>query len=244
MSVDANGSIYILDTDDSKVVKWTPGRSTLTIVAGGNDIGDEINQLDEPYGMFVDPLTTVIWIADTNNHRIVQWTSPLTSVVVCGEYGSDDDQFINPQDVFVDTSEANTLYVVDTNNHRIQLWRTGATKGTTVAGITSYYGTGLNQLWLPTAVMVDNNRNMFIVDSGNNRILEWPIGSSSGMIIAGHGDEGIDADQLASPNRIDFDSSGSLYVADTNNHRIQKFAVSCRKKPLLSHLRTVCSCFS
>jgi sugar lactone lactonase YvrE len=109
------------------------------------------------------------------------------------------------------------------------MWLPGATSGITVAGITGYYGNGLNQLWNPTALMVDNNQNMYIVDSDNNRILQWTIGASSGMIIAGDGTYGTLATQLNNPYNINFDSSGSLYVADSSNNRIQKYLISCRK---------------
>ncbi|CAF1561475.1 unnamed protein product, partial [Adineta ricciae] len=167
------------------------------------------------------------WIADTGHHRIVKWISPTSSMVVCGSFGTGNSQFYYPYGLFVDTSDSNTLYVADTSNHRIQRWLAGATSGTTVAGFTGYYGNGLNQLWYPSSVTLDNNRNMFIVDSNNNRILQWAIGSSSGMIIAGDIYYGTTSYLLDSPTNIDFDSSGSLFVADTANNRIQKFIVSC-----------------
>jgi sugar lactone lactonase YvrE len=229
MSIDPNGSIYILDRNNGRVTKWMQGASSGTVVAGGNGIGNATNQLNSPSGMFIDSSTSNIWIADSNNNRIVKWSSPTTSVVVCGSYGSNNTQFIYPQGLFVDTSNSNTLYVADTNNHRIQMWLPGATSGITVAGITGYCATGLNQLCSPIALMVDNNQNMYIVDKGNSRILQWKIGASSGTIIAGNGTSGTQATQLNSPNRINFDSSGSLYVADTLNNRIQKYLISCRK---------------
>jgi len=229
MSIDPNGSIYILDDNNERVTKWMQGASSGTVVAGGNGIGNATNQLNGALGMFIDPSTLIIWIADQNNHRIVKWSSPTTSVVVCGSYGSNNDQFMYPEGLFIDTSNSNTLYVADTGNHRIQMWLPGATSGITVAGITGYYGTGLNQLWYPNTLMVDNNQNMYIVDSGNNRILQWTIGASSGMIIAGTGTSGTQATQLDNPYNINFDSSGSLYVVDASNNRIQKYLISCRK---------------
>ncbi len=229
MSIDSNGSIYILDGNNGRVMKWMQGASSGTVVAGGNGIGNATNQFYHACGMFIDSSTWTIWIADSNNNRIVKWSSPTTSVVVCGSYGSNNSQFIDPEGLFVDTSNSNTLYVADSGNHRIQLWLPGATSGITVAGITGYYGSGLNQLWYPITLMVDNNQNMYIVDQGNSRILQWTIGASSGMIIAGDVTYGTQATQLDSPYDIKFDSSGSLYVTDTSNNRIQKYLISCRK---------------
>ncbi|CAF0921761.1 unnamed protein product [Adineta ricciae] len=227
MSIDSNGNIYILDGDNARVTKWLPSASSGTIVAGGNGVGSDTNQFDGAMGMFMDTSATTIWIADTNNHRIVKWTSPTTSTVVCGGYGTENNQLIYPFGVYVDANDANALYVADTGNHRIQKFLTGATTGVTVAGITQYYGYGLNQLRRPSAVMVDNNQNMFIVDTNNNRIMKWTVGASSGMIITGYSSSGTQAYQFYKPAHLDFDSNGSLYVADEYNHRIQKLAMSC-----------------
>jgi sugar lactone lactonase YvrE len=221
--------MYVLDGANGRVIKWIQGGSSGTVVAGGNGLGSNTNQIYQAVGMFIDSNTSTIWIADTYNNRIVEWTSPTTSVVVCGSYGSNSDQFYYPKGLFVDTSNSNTIYVADTYNHRIQMWPTGAASGVTVAGITSYYGNGLNQLWYPQTLMIDNNQNMFIVDRGNYRIMKWTIGASSGMIIAGDITSGTQSNQLYYPMNINFDSNGSLFVADTTNNRIQKFLISCRK---------------
>ena len=229
MYIDSNGSIYILDGDNARVTKWLPSALNGTIVAGDNGVGNDTNQFNGAMGMFMDASATTIWIADTNNHRIVKWISPTTSTVVCGGYGTGNNQLMYPFGVYVDANNANDLYVADTGNHRIQKFLSGATTGVTVAGITEYYGYGLNQLQRPSAVILDNNQNMFIVDMDNNRIMKWMVGASSGMIIAGYSSSGTQAYQLHSPIHLDFDSNGSLYVADEYNHRIQKLTMSCGK---------------
>jgi sugar lactone lactonase YvrE len=229
MNVDSNGSIYILDGDNGRVTKWQQGGSNGTLVAAGNGLGNNANQLNRSSGMYIDSSTSTIWIADTYNHRIVKWSSLTASIVVCGSYGAGDDQFMYPSGLFIDTSDSNTLYVADKNNHRIQMWLSGSTSGRTVAGITSYYGNGLNQLWYPQAIMVDNNRNMYIVDYWNSRIMKWMLGASSGTIIANTFDSDATYIQIQYPTNINFDSNGSLFVADTYRSRIQKFVISCRK---------------
>ncbi|CAF3922984.1 unnamed protein product [Rotaria sp. Silwood1] len=209
-------------------MKWVPGAVVGSIVAGGNGRGNRNNQLNSPYGMFVEADTLTIWIADTYNHRIVKWPSPSTSVVVAGSYGSAVNQFMYPRDIFVDASASNTIYVADTGNHRIQKWLPGATSGITVAGRPSVAGNAIYQLNSPEAVIVDTSGNMYISDSGNSRIVRWPPGATSGMLIAANGGVGKEPTQLNIPLGLCFDSSGALVVADFRNHRVQKFAVSCR----------------
>jgi sugar lactone lactonase YvrE len=229
VSVDNSGDIYILDSGNFRVTKWTPGALVGSIVAGGNGLGSNANQINWPYGMFVEPNTSTIWIADTHNNRIVKWSSPSTSVIVCGSYGSNSNQFNYPNGLFVDTTSSNTLYVADTGNQRIQKWLSGATSGTTVAGQSGVAGTGFNQLNSPQTLIVDTSGNMFISDVGNNRIMRWPAGSNYGLPIAGSTTSGSMPYELWTPQGIDFDSSGSLYVADLRNSRVQQFSISCRK---------------
>jgi sugar lactone lactonase YvrE len=269
MSVDTDGNIYILDSNQARVTKWEPSATTGILVAGGPDFsnyyGDYYsyyggyyysynyygyyygyygayysdyyenynNQIYGPFGMFIEEETMIIWVADTYNSQITKWPNSSTRIYVCGSYGSGSDQFMNPQGLFIDTNAGNIIYVADTNNHRIQMWLPGANNGITVAGLTNYYGNGLNQLWYPKTLIVDTNGYMFIVDTTNCRILKWMIGASSGMIIAGSGTCGAGMDQLDAPYSISFDSSGSIFVSDSANNRVQKFAISCSKNYLL-----------
>ncbi|CAF0723832.1 unnamed protein product [Adineta steineri] len=232
MHTDANGNIYILDGVLSRVTKWTPGSTSGILVAGGGPFIDyydgHVDSMSGSVGMFIDPQALFIWIADTDNNRIVKWVNSTTALTVCGSYGTDSDQFFYPTGLFVDTAAGNTLYVVDCGNQRIQMWLPGATSGLTVAGITSYYGTRLDQLWYPSAIVVDSNQNMFIVDTSNSRILKWKVGASSGVNIAGtEPNGGTLSSQLNTPGSISFSSNGSLFVADTSNNRIQRFIISC-----------------
>jgi sugar lactone lactonase YvrE len=229
MNVDVSGNIYIADSGNNRVTKWTPGALSGTIVAGGNGSGSNANRLNSPYGMFIGLNTSVIWIADTGNSRIVRWESSSTGIIVCGSYGTKANQFYYPYGLFVDTNASNTLYVADTNNHRIQMWLPGATNGTTVAGQTGVCGTGLNQLCHPTSVTKDTNGNIYITDTSNSRIMQWMIGSTSGVIIAGSSTYGTLPNQLNYPYNVKLDPSGALIVADTYNNRIQKFSNSCGK---------------
>ncbi|CAF0989098.1 unnamed protein product [Adineta steineri] len=229
MSIDINGNIYILDPNNNRVTKWAPGAGTSSIVAAGNGKGSNASQINGAYGMYVQTSTSIIWIADTGNNRIVKWSSPSTSTIVCGTSGSGATQFSSPTGIFIDENDQNTMYVADTFNHRIQQWRSGDTSGKTVAGQPSVPGSALNQLYFPSRVIVDINKNMFIVDTGNSRVVRWIIGSSSGTIIAGNSAGGILPNQLNFPTSISFDSDGSLFVADSQNQRIEKFSIICCK---------------
>ena len=221
--------IYLLDTPNSRVVKWNSFGTTGTIVAGGNGQGTDPNQLYYPYGMFIGKDSLTIWIADTINHRIVKWTSTQQSSVVCGSQGSANDQFTMPTGIFIDENNGNTMYIADYLNYRIQQWVQGAVSGITVAGITGVSGSDLSHLASPMKVIVDEDQNMFILESANARVLRWKIGETSGEVIAGGQETGTGQNQLSYPQNIRFGHDGSVYVVDTSNNRIQKYQSTCRK---------------
>jgi sugar lactone lactonase YvrE len=228
-SIDTSGNIYIIDDDNARVTKWAPGALTGILVAGGNGKGSTLNKLSTPYGLYVEPNTSIIWIADSGNNRIVKWLNSSTGVLVCGSRGSKSNQFNFPTGLFVDTNASNTLYVADSSNHRIQMWLPGYVNGSTVAGQTGNSGSGLNQLNSPETITLDKNGIMLILDTGNNRIMQWILGSTSGIVIAGTTTQGVLPNQLYKPWSATFDSTGALIVADSSNQRIQKFSLICCK---------------
>jgi uncharacterized repeat protein (TIGR01451 family) len=79
---------------------------------------------------------------------------------------------------------------------------------------------GFNQ---PFGVGVDGASNVYVADSGNNRVQKF---TSSGGLITTWGSIGSGDGQFNSPRAVAVDGSGDVYVVDTNNHRIQKFTSS------------------
>ncbi|CAF3623870.1 unnamed protein product, partial [Rotaria sp. Silwood2] len=59
-------------------------------------------------------------------------------------------------------------------NNRIMCWLEGATKGSIVVGGNGY-GNKLNQLFYPMGLSFDQQENLYVVDSGNNRIQKFEI---------------------------------------------------------------------
>jgi len=83
------------------------------------------------------------------------------------------------------------------------------------------------QLQAPGQIALDPAGNLYIADSGNNRIRKVTAGIVS--TFAGTGSAGFSGDggqavsaQLTLPRGIAFDNAGNLYIADTGNHRVRK----------------------
>ncbi|CAF1307447.1 unnamed protein product [Adineta ricciae] len=232
MTMDNDGNIFFLDSGSTRITKWNiPQNTTSLVINGSSFLNSNTGSNDfllNPLGMFIEMNTMIIWIADTNKHRIVKWLNQTTVQIIVGCYGTQSNQFKYPYNFFVDVENNYTLYVADTYNHRIQMFLKDQTNGTTVAGITSYYGTQLNQLWTPTAILVDQNQFMYIVDNGNSRILQWKAGEQFGKLITGtYTSGGSGSDQLSNPWSLTFDTIGRLYVVDYGNGRIQMYNITC-----------------
>lgn len=76
---------------------------------------------------------------------------------------------------------------------------------------------GLN---LPTDVAVDTNGNIYVVDSGNNRVAVF---SRRGRFLRSFGKTGKQPGQFRAPIGITISTDNQVYVADKGNNRIQIF---------------------
>jgi len=89
-------------------------------VAGGNGQGEQLNQLYRPCGISIDDDKT-IYIADFDNHRILQWKSGENEgKIIAGGNGRGNriDQLTFPTDVIVD-KQNNSLIIADGGNRRV-----------------------------------------------------------------------------------------------------------------------------
>ncbi len=167
--------------------------------------------LNNPYNIAVG---TNIYVADSNNHRILKFSPQGDLIDIIGSWGSQEGQFQNPSGVALDTS--GNIYVADTKNHRIQKF---SPNGTFLAKWGSR-GTGNLQFSSPSSLAVDVQGNIYISDTENHRIQKL---SPDGTLLAIWGSNGDGNGQFKYPEGIAVDLQGNVYVADWDNNRIQKF---------------------
>ena len=195
LTVDSVGYLYIADTYNNRVRK-VGMNGVITTMAGngtggysGDGSASTSAELASPAGVAVDGGGN-LYIADYGNNRIrkVGTNGVITTVAgngidgYSGDGGAATNAKMNcPAGLTVDS--AGNLFITDVINNRI---RKVGTNGviTTVAGngTQGYSGDGdaatNATLSSPEGVTVDNSGNLYIADSGNNRIRKmWNNGS-------------------------------------------------------------------
>ncbi|CAF1382383.1 unnamed protein product [Rotaria sordida] len=184
-------------------------------VAGGHGYGSATNQLWGPHGLFVDDDQTLV-IADTYNHRIVQWRAGDTNgQVVAGGHGKGDrlNQLNEPTDVLID-KETDSLIICDRENRRVVRWsrRSGTAHGEVLVHDVKCWG-----------LAMDDQRYLYISDYEKDEVRRYEKGDWNGIVVAGGNGIGSGLNQFNGPTYIFVDKQQTLYVSDRSNDRVMKW---------------------
>jgi len=235
-------SLYIADFDHSVVRAFNTGTAAETVVAGtgvGADTGDggqaSLAGIQSPTGLAVDGSGN-LYIATGSRIRKVTPAGVISTLAgggtsVPGDGGPATNAFIEPWGVAVDGS--GNVFIADTFNNRVREVDQSTGIITTVAGtgVQGFGGDGgpatSAKLSYPEDAWVDGSGNLWIADSGNNRIREIVGGTIN--TVAGNGTAGGTGDggaatsaELWEPRGVWVDSGGHLFIADQYNHRIRE----------------------
>ncbi|CAF0753112.1 unnamed protein product [Adineta steineri] len=212
--VSSNGDIYIDDgAKNRRVQKWNEETKIFVTV---------MNVSSSCYGLFVD-INDTLYCSMADHHQVVKRSlndAVITSNCVAagtGRSGAASNLLSGPRGIFVDVNL--DLYVADCENDRVQLFKSGDLNGITVAGDTSLNPTVT--LRLPTGIILDAEKYLFIVDNDNHRIVG--SGVNGFRCLVGCYGGGSQSNQLNRPSSLSFDRSGNIFVTDHRNNRIQKF---------------------
>lgn len=120
-------------------------------------------------------------------------------------------------DLFIDIN--NTLYCsVRQSNKIVSTW---LNDNNSIA--MDFVGTGSpgslpTELKNPFGIFVDTNFDLYVADTGNNRIQRFRPGETNGITVAGN--ETVQGLELSGPTDVILDDDGYLFIADNDNHRI------------------------
>ena len=207
--------------------RWSQNGMT---VAGGNGGGDAINQLFWPHRLDIDDDNQSIVIADSWNHRIVEWKMGASNgKVIAGGRGQGNrlDQLDHPSDVLID-KETNSLLIADRDNRQVLRWsrRQETTQGEVI--VDNIDCTGL---------AIDHQRYLYVSDIGKNEVRRYIIGEKNGIVVAGGNGQGNQLNQLNYPRYLFIDKEQAVYVSDTYNHRVMKWNKGAKEGILVAGRR-------
>ncbi|CAF1368685.1 unnamed protein product [Rotaria sp. Silwood1] len=172
LTMDDNGCLYVIDAEKHGVRRYTIGYNPETVVAVGNGEGDRLDQLSNPYYVFVDRAHSV-YMSDHGNHRVMKWRNGATQdIVVAAGQENSPTRLSRPNGIVVD--QLSTVYVIDGDNHRIMRWPKEATPGSVIIGGNGY-GEQSNQLAYPTGLSFDRNGNLYVVEYLTHRVKKFNI---------------------------------------------------------------------
>lgn len=187
ITLDAQGNLFIADSENSRIRKVTTNGIISTVAGNGNAdfSGDGGAATDAalyvPQGVAVDAQGN-IFIADLLNLRVrkVATDGIITTVAGNGSTGyNGDNQAATsasldiPQNVTVDAQ--GNLYIADILNHRVRKVNQNGIISTVVGnGVQGFSGDGGQAtsacLFRPASVATDAQGNLFIADSQNHRV--------------------------------------------------------------------------
>ena len=189
-------------------------------------IGSGLNEFRYPQGISIDENSDTLYVADTDNIRVVRYFPNSTSEIVAGgtSCGNAKTQLCNPTGVYFE-AVTNSVIISDYTRNSVLRWIIGTNEWIRLAGNVSMIGGNTSvELYGPEGIGVDVIGNLYVPDRFNNRIQFFPVGQFDGLTIAGvTGLSGSNALLLSWPMEVIVDNQLNLYVSDTNNHRVQKF---------------------
>ncbi|CAF2064970.1 unnamed protein product [Rotaria magnacalcarata] len=213
--VTINGDIFVGFSVNNQVHKWSWNTTNSVPVANfsASCFGLFIAKNNNLYCSLSSSLQVVMITLDNNMNGI-------TSVTDDGSSGPIRNDLLYHYSIFVDNML--NLYVADCGSNSVIRFPPGQSRGIIVAGIEAAVSFPLH---CPTGVVLDADGYLFIVDSGNNRIVQsGPNGFR--CVVGCSNTSGSASNQLNSPFALSFDSYGNIFVTDQKNDRVQKFLLA------------------
>lgn len=237
IAIDADGNVYVADSDNHAIRKIS-AEGIVTTYAGTGIAGDVDGPADQaqfnfPLGVDVDA-NGVVYVIDNDNHKIkiIDTTGMVSTLAGNGIEGVangpiDQAMFFHPINLCVDknglvyvTESSQLIRVIDPINGTVDIFA-----GNGITGFVNGPASSA-QFNFPRGIAVDDDLNVFVSELSNNSVrkISWDgiVSTIAGDGVEGYQDgEGSQA-RFGGPKGITLDSIGNIYVADRLNKVIRK----------------------
>jgi len=207
IAVDGSGNIYVVDTFNKRIQKFTSDGQFI-MKWGGEVAADWM--FDFPVGITIDSNGNA-YVSDFSS--IQKFRSDGQFIAKWGGDGRGDGEFYGPAEITVDAS--GDVYVADPGNDRIQKFTSDGTF------ITKWerQGSGDGELGALVDIAVNSSGSVYSTNADNNCIHKY---TSEGQFIMKWGSKGSGNGEFNAPQGIAVNGNGDVYVVDRFNYRIQK----------------------
>ena len=209
VALDSAGSMYVTDSGNNRVVKFSSSGVVLQVFNTSNPA------LFNPRGVALDSAGNV-YVVDNSNNRVVKFSS---SGMVLQVFNTNNPVLSNLYGVALDS--AGNVFVTDTINGCV-------VKFSSSGVVLQVFNTSDPVLAYPFGVALDSAGNVYVTDEG--RVVKF---DSSGVVLQVFNTSNP---ALFLPLDVTVDSAGNVYVADGGHGRVVKFSSSGTVLQLLSSL--------
>jgi hypothetical protein len=174
--IDINNTLYCSMSNLHKVVKRSLNSSSIIpiIAAGTGSAGSTSNQLDQPFGIFVDT-NFDLYVADCKNNRIQRFSSGQSNGITVAGNGTSAPITLNcPRGIMLDGD--GYLFIVH-DDYRIIY--SGLNGFRCVGGCSGTSSSTSSQMSKLRGLAFDSYGNIFVTDFTNGRILKFILATNS-----------------------------------------------------------------
>jgi len=241
----------------TSVSGFTTNQSPSIVIAQSNSLGPTRNGIVEPQGKPTSDRVGNLWVADTGNNRVLAFAPPFTtnmsaSLVVGQRDLSSNASRVSPSTLYAPDGVAfdaeGNLWVADEGNNRVLAFDPPFHNGMDASVVIGQQDFNSNSLYTtrsglsgPRGLAFDASGDLWVVDSGNSRVLEFQPPFTSGMnasLVVGEPDFNhrycypsdlgynkfcSNHSIMASPTQAGFDLEGDLWVSECCSGRLLEF---------------------
>ena len=221
IDIDLAGNVYVADSGNSRVQKFTSDGQFVTKWSYENIGG--IESYADPHQIAIDSVGNV-YVPDAAGDKVIKFDGDGKFITKWGIEGTGNGQFRKPHGVAVDS--ADNVYITDMHNSRVQKFDSGG-NFITMWGTEGAKEGQFSQV-IPGIDADYSNDDVYVVDKEGANVQKF---SSSGKFITKWGYEGGGDGEFKEPEDVAVNSMmGTIYVTDTGNSRIQLFGINPQKQ--------------
>jgi DNA-binding beta-propeller fold protein YncE len=217
IAVDDQGRVYVADAEGRRVLVYSSdGKLLRTITPDAR----HPKILLRPFGLLFDGHGR-LYVTDYDADQIQVFNADGKFLFAWGREGKGKGEFRAP--VAIDQDRDGNLYVVEFYGMRIQKF-TREGNFLLTWGSEAPWGKPAppDQLLYPSGLAVGPDGNIYVTDSGHDRI---KIFNAKGKFLREWGVKGIKPGDLNAASGIALDSRGRVHEADAAMHRVQMFTI-------------------